>query len=42
LLSFELIQAKYTKIANANVDALEKAGSEELQAAFNEFFKLAV
>lgn len=36
------MQAKYTKIANANVEALEKAGSEKLQATFDAFFKLAI
>lgn len=41
LLLCTLWQAKYTKIANANVEALEKAGSETLNAAFDKFFKIA-
>lgn len=41
ILLHTLWQAKYTKIANANVEALEKAGSETLNAAFDKFFKIA-
>lgn len=36
------LQAKYTKIANANVQTLEKAGAEVLNKEFESFFKIAV